>query len=100
MNLFSTIIFVTVKVLRQKSFLINLLITKLCLARKKILTKKVSKYVCEQIFVQKVIKTFFVTCHMGHVTTDITPDTLHMGLGEHGVHVHVSSCYGFRVKVF
>ena len=41
-----------------------------------------------------------VTCQIWHVTSDITPDTLHMGVGEHGVNFHVSSCYGLRVKVF
>ena len=78
----------------------NLLMTKVLFARKKSWQKNVSKYVCDKILTKKLLKLFFVTCHMWHVTSDITPDTLHMGVGEHGVNFHVSSCYGLRVKVF
>ena len=34
------------------------------------------------------------------MTSDITPDMLHMGVGEHCENIHVPSCYGLRVKVF
>ena len=64
---------------------------------KKSWQKKVSKYVRDKK--EEVIKTFFVTCHMWHVTNDITPDTLHMGVWKHGVNFYVASCCGLRVKV-
>ena len=48
-------------------------------------------------FDQKAIKPFFVTCHIWHVTSGITPDTLHMGVGKHGENVHVSNCLGVNV---
>ena len=63
--------------------------------------KNVLKYVdIWQNVDQKVIKTLFVTCHMGHMASDITPDIIRMRVGEHGKNVHVSTCYGLRVKVF
>ena len=34
------------------------------------------------------------------MTSDITPETLHIGVGEHGVNFHVSSCNDMWEKVF
>ena len=34
------------------------------------------------------------------MTSDITPDILHMGVGEHGINCHVYSCNNLGVKVF
>ena len=33
---------------------------------------------------QTNINTLFMTCYLGHMTSDITPDILHMRVGEHG----------------
>ena len=63
--------------------------------KKKSWQKNVLKYVCDTILTTKLFKLI-----LWHLTSDITPDTLHMGVGEHGVNFHVYSCYGLRVKVF
>ena len=64
------------------------------------MTKNVSKYVINKILTKKLSKLCFVTVHMWYVTSDITPDTLHMRVGEHGENVHVYSCNNLGVQVF
>ena len=80
----------TIKVLWQKSFF----------QENKSWKKNVSKYVVNKVWTKKLSNLFCVTGHMWHVTSDITTDTLQMGVGEHGVNFHVSSCKDLRLNIF
>ena len=59
-----------------------------------------SEYVGDKFLINMLLKLLFVTCHMWYVTSDTTPDTLHMGVCDYGVDFNVSSRYGLRVRVF